>query len=61
MDADQRARRERRLRRVVDEGLRGCPPMTVDEVRDVARDAGETLGVPRERVDDIVEQAQRGR
>lgn len=47
---------ERRVRRVIVEGLDHCPPMTHDEVLDIAVEAGATYGVPADRVEDIFEQ-----
>lgn len=59
MDAVDRARRERHVRRIIDQGLRGCPPMEPDEVRELAHDAGIDFNVPRPRVDEIFDQARR--
>ena len=59
MDVAERARRERRVRRIIDEGLKGCPPMQHDEVRELAHDAGADFDVPRPRVDAIFDDALR--
>jgi hypothetical protein len=49
-------RREQRVREVIADGLEGCPPMAVATVRELARLAGERHGVPKWRVDQLLDE-----
>lgn len=47
-------RRERLIREIIKEGLAGCPPTTVDAVREIAHAAADRHGVSRRRADEMI-------